>query len=64
MKLPVTYKGIVKLLIAIAENSGNYTGNKLTDKEEMEIHSMIADIQNDLGEMRELLEKLKLEYHG
>ena len=61
MKLPTTYKGILKLLIAIAENGNDYNG-KLTEDEEMNFGAMVAGIQNDLGENDELLSKFKLKY--
>ena len=64
MRLPKTYKGILKLLIQIAENDNDYQGN-LTRNEELQIGALIADIQNDLGEMNDdLLDKLGLFYDG
>lgn len=62
MKLPTTYKGFAKLLIAIAENGNPYAGD-LTDKERKDFGAIIADIQNGLGELNETtLKKLNLFY--
>lgn len=63
MTLPKTYKGILKLLIKIAESGNDYKG-KLSHDEVLEVGSLIAGIQNDLGEMTELLEKFNLKYNG
>lgn len=63
MKLPLTYKSFLKLLIKIAEHGNDYKGEqKLTERECLEVGALIAGIQNDLGEMQELLEKLNLKY--
>lgn len=65
MKLPLTYKSFLKLLIQIAEHGNDYKGEeKMTHKEYLEVGSLIADIQNGLGEMTELLEKFNLKYNG
>jgi len=63
MALPKTYRAALKLLIKIAEHGNNYEG-KLTEDEQLLVGSLIADIQNNLGEMTELLEKLKLKYNS
>ena len=63
MKLPTTYKGILKLLIAIAETGNNYNG-KLTYEQQIEVGGIIADIQNGLGDAEELLTKLNLKYNS
>lgn len=66
MKLPTTIKGRLKLFLALAED-GNppLSGNeKLTTKEESKIGALVADIQNNLGEMEELLSKFGLKYNG
>lgn len=65
MNLPKTYKGFIKLLIQIAEKGNDYNGeNFLTHDELMIIGSMIAGIQNDLGESDYLLKKFNLKYNG
>lgn len=63
MSLPKTYRGILSLLIKIAEHGNDYGGNFSQD-EQLVVGALIAGIQNDLGEMSDLLEKLKLKYHG
>lgn len=63
--IPKTYKGLLKLLIAIAHNGNDFKGgDKMTEEEDLEIGAMIAGIQNDLGEAEKLLEKFKLKYNG
>lgn len=61
--MPKTYKGVLKLLIEIAEHGNGFKGERgITDKERLAIGAMIADIQNNLGEMQETLEKFNLHY--
>ena len=64
MSLPKTYKGILKLLIKIAEHGNhNYEGeSKLNRDDLMNIGGTISEIQNNLGEMTETLNKLGLKY--
>lgn len=64
MSFPKRYKTILALLIKIAENGNDYQGD-LTHEEQLEFGSLIAGIQNDLGEMNDgLLDKLGLYYDG
>lgn len=57
------YKTLLKHLIAIAEAGNDYTG--LSDEEDQyEVGSVVADIQNWLGENESLLEKLDLHYNS
>lgn len=66
MKVPKSTKGLLSLLIAIAEegNSPRLGDTILTEAEDLAIGGLIADIQNNLGEMDELLEKYGLEYRA
>lgn len=65
MALPKTYRGILLLLIQIAENGNPYYGGNLTEEEQLSVGALIADIQNNLGEMNEtVLNKLGLHYKG
>jgi hypothetical protein len=66
MKLPKTIKGRLKLLIAIAEegNTPLIGCQRLTPNEELLIGGLIADIQNNLGEMEGILSKFALKYNG
>lgn len=75
MKLPVTPKSFVKLLIAIAENGNPYVCNvrpnnprfqrgHLNNAEDLELGNVVAEIQNWLGENESLLGKLGLKYNS
>lgn len=64
MKIPATYKSILKILIQIAEHGNDYAGD-LTHAEQLQFGAIIAGIQNDLGELNEtLLDRLGLYYDG
>lgn len=65
MPVPKTTKGLLKLLIAIAEDGVEVLADpKLTPQEHYAVGSMLAGLQNDLGENTELLEKYNLKYNG
>lgn len=66
MKPPKSIKGLLSMLIAIAHegNCPRVGDSKVSDRERRETGAMIADIQNNLGEMRDTLEKFGLEYNG
>lgn len=65
MSLPKTYKVFAKLLIEIAEHGNDYRPPIImTHTDQIEFGNVIADIQNWLGENRDLLDKLKLEYNS
>lgn len=65
MVTPKTYRSFLKLLIKIAEHGNDYGGDKKLSREDvLNVGSLIAGIQNDLGEMRETLDKLKLKYNS
>ncbi len=60
-------KTLLKQLIKIAEEStAPYPigFKKITDEDSQQIRNLIAGIQNDLGEMEELLAKFGLEWKG
>lgn len=64
MKMPKTYKGILKVLIEIAEHGNDFKGERnMNHDERLGIGAMIADIQNDLGEMQDTLQKFDLWYN-
>ncbi|MES2287349.1 MAG: hypothetical protein V4547_16775 [Bacteroidota bacterium] len=63
MKLPKTYKGMLQLLIAIAEHGNDFKAERdMTESERRNIGGMIAEIQNNLGEMQDTLWKFDLWY--
>lgn len=66
MKAPKSTKGLLAVLIDIAHegNCIRVGEGRLTQDEHHRIGALIAGIQNDLGEMRDLLEKFALEYNG
>lgn len=60
MKKPKTVKGYLKLLIGIANDSVHDLKN-ITEEEKDAIAAIRADIQNQLGEMTEILKDHKLQ---
>ncbi len=65
MILPKTYKGMLQVLIAIAEHGNDFKGERnMTHEERLAIGGMIADIQNNLGEMQDTLAKFDLWYNS
>ena len=62
MKKPKTVKAFLKILIELCDvDRGELKGfEKLTEEDYDKIGEVRAGIQNDLGEMDELLEKFKL----
>lgn len=65
MKLPKTYKGMLQILIAISEHGNDFKGERgMTRAERLAIGAMIADIQNNLGEMQDTLAKFDLWYNS
>lgn len=65
MQQPKTFKTMLATLVFIAENGRDYKGGKkLTDNEYYRIGETIAEIQNWLGENRDILDKFNLEYHS
>lgn len=65
MKQPQTVKAYLKACLIVANTSiiGMRGESKLTDEERSTIGALSADIQNDLGEMDEILQKFNLSYH-
>lgn len=61
--LPKTYKKLLKVLIEIAEHGTDYKP-ALERKDELEIGNVVAEIQNWLGENRDLLDKFNLNYNS
>lgn len=66
MKKPKTIKGFLKLLIEVANTcAGDMIDcDKITEEESQALNSIIAGLQNDLGECDELLAKFNLEWKG
>lgn len=67
MNLPKTTKGLLVLLLRIAETTpSDYKGNEtLTDDEREGVYEMLAAIQNRLGEeLKPALDKFNLTYKG
>lgn len=67
MKLPKTTKGLLILLISIAETvPTEYKGDELlTDEERSGVYEILAAIQNRLGEeLKPVLDKFNLTYKG
>lgn len=64
--MPKTVKSFLKLCLAIADtNRDDLKGiNKLTKEEYSQLGTIRGAIQNELGEMPELLEKNKLKYNA
>ncbi len=64
MKPPVRYKTLLKTLIAIAVDRNDYEGLKDSPDDRRSVSFCIGDIQNWIGENRELLERFGLEWKG
>ena len=69
MRKPKTVRGFLKMMLEVADfNIYTLKGfDKLSNKEQHHIGGIIADVQNDLGDidrMYSLLQKFKLKWKG